>query len=345
MIYRALANMNRERKNDRRWAKMSKLSRKIVQEFETSRDFDALFKAIHADVARMKTHCSKMTLQGQYRGYLKSIGLSHDTLKPIEFSEEDMRESMRLAACRQATVQVLTIDNDIFESILLFNDLLYVLTTTGARVGEILDNVSVLNDKTETLNIPVYKRPTPGEDDYRVVRPLGCFKIFKRKYDGINRKLSNSTLKQQANNDLKRILPPGTWKASTHLCRSIYVQYNYRFRNPTNMPITSLARKLLKHLTLGSSAYYLHVKLKDDVVPLPGDQYANEIEGNYKSPIEILESLKLCPARNIKIALANRIVAMENAKVPLTYKDLMEFGYKRRTIAMMANKMNVDITP
>jgi integrase len=277
-------------RTSKQYKKLPRLSRKILNQFDIDNDKKKLFQNIRKSIQTQNTIKSKHTRQSIFRGLLRNFfNFTEDDLKPIDYTPEQKQayyESNNISIEDQFEC---IITNDMLKE-MIKHDILYLLLTSGRRIGELIDNDIKLidNDIYMTLN------KKKDKNKLHKIFILGSKKQWLEKLEKIKANGKNSLiLNNQINKILKTIIPENYYKRSSHICRAIYIKYIHKYLNKDKKTFPNIIKKYLNHNSINSSIFYQHINL-ENCKDILNNQY---IEYNN---LKLNDLKKICKQKNLK---------------------------------------------
>ena len=247
----------------KQFAKLPKAGQAIMTAYANDGNKSKLFSSIRANVLTQNTVKSTSVRRSIFRGLLRNhFDMSETDLSPIEATEEQKQayfDSNNTGFARQTES---TLNKALLKKLLKVQ-ILKLLITSGLRVSEILDNDSKIEDGI--ISFKLNKKVGSEWFTVHTVIPSKkwyiAYKRMKTSYAG----KTSTGIVGGLNKMIKTIVPASFYKKSTHICRAIYIKYQYKHNNPNGLPMPQLIQKYLNHANAVSSIHYNYVKLDDDV--------------------------------------------------------------------------------
>jgi len=251
------------------YRRLSTAGRAVISKYKKDRKRHPMFKEMTRIINSQNTINSRSVARSQFRGILREwFKFSNEDLKPIEATDEEkQRYYDKLTFTRENKTEDTITAGIMYQ--LLNIDICELLIKSGLRVSELLENKFKFSKSGVSLQLN--KKRIENKGDFYDIHIIGDIKDWRAKFEKVREGAKSKTPKQiydKINRQLKKILPAGFSKRSTHICRAIYVRLLYKFRKGTfysRWGLPRIIQTFLHHDNLSSTAFYQGVTLEDDI--------------------------------------------------------------------------------
>ena len=249
----------------KQFKKLTRHAKSVINAYVDDADDAKLFNSISDDINTQKTVMSKQVRRSQYRGVLRAIGFTDETMKPIEATGEEKQQYATKMRDSLSSHRESVLGYDDLIALGSISNLSYLLLTSGRRINEVLDGEVKFDDDTETVYVKLSKSQT---GDMVPIYTLINFTEWKRIYYEMvdeYKTTKPTTVGCYLNLKIRNIVGDKSMKMSSHILRAIYARYIYEFRNDKHLTLSGVITKYLNHENSASSQYYQHVKFDKTV--------------------------------------------------------------------------------
>ena len=252
--------------SSKQFLRLPKASKAFLISYKKDRDMKKLFKSILTDIDTQNTISSRSVRRSTYRGLLRTVfKLSDDQMIPIEASNSEKQEYFDKSKVAIESQHEEIVNLALLKHIIAVSPVCELMVRSGLRISELLDNTAKFTKRT--VKFKLNKKKTK---EFHTIKIIGSLSDWEEKYRKLKIRFKDRSTKQiidSVNLKLKKILPDGFYKRSSHLCRAIYIRYLYKFKSGADAKFTfpQIISKYLHHDSVGASSYYQHIVLADNV--------------------------------------------------------------------------------
>jgi len=225
-----------------------------------------LYKYINDSIDRQNTVKSKSVRRSVFRGLLRKFkNLSNDDMKAIEATTEQKQayfESNQVGLQSQTESKM---SQELFNSIVLSNPIVYLLCTSGLRISELLSNKYEITGNTVKFELNK-KRVL----ELREIHIVGSISKWIKLFKSMRKETDNTTeisIINRINVLLKTIIPATFYKQSSHIARGIYINLVKVMLEP-NMTLPNIITKYLNHDRPTASIHYQNIVMNIKKAPV-----------------------------------------------------------------------------